>query len=102
MEPEAQGSEPAEAELEVAIARLLAVTGHAHERQAQLQRALDSRVVIEQAKGILAERHQVTLEDAFDALRQGARSSQAKLHELAAEVTTTRQTPAAIVGFLPA
>ena len=101
MEPEAQEPEPAEAELEVAIGRLLAVTGHAHERQAQLQRALDSRVVIEQAKGILAERHQIGLDEAFDALRKGARASQAKLHELAAEVTTTRRTPAAIVDFLP-
>jgi AmiR/NasT family two-component response regulator len=100
MEPERQ-EEPAEAELELAIGRLLAVTGHAHERQAQLQRALESRVVIEQAKGILAERHQVPLDVAFDALRQGARSTHRKLHDLAGEVTTTRQTPAAIVSALP-
>ena len=101
VEPEPEELEPADAELEVAIGRLLAVTGHAHERQAQLQQALESRVVIEQAKGILAERHQITLDEAFNALRQGARSTQTKLHDLAAEVTTTRETPAAIVGFLP-
>ena len=101
MEPEPDELEPADAELEVAIGRLLAVTGHAHERQAQLQQALESRVVIEQAKGMLAERHKITLEEAFDALRQAARSTQAKLHDLAGEVTASRQTPAAIAGFLP-
>ena len=52
----------------------------------QLQHALDSRVLIEQAKGVLAERHQLTVTAAFDRLRQYARSNQRKLHEVAAEV----------------
>ena len=93
--------EPERDELEVAIARLLAVAGLAHERQAQLQDALESRVVIEQAKGILAERHGISLEDAFHALRRGARASQVPLRELALEVTTTRDTPAAVASALP-
>lgn len=100
MEPEPEKLQPADAELEVVINRLLAVTGLAHGRQAQLQEALRSRVVIEQAKGVLAERHAISLDRAFDALRMGARSSQTKLHELAAEVTATRRTPAAVARVL--
>lgn len=47
----------------------------------QLQRALDSRVVIEQAKGILLQRHGITPQEAFDRLRRHARSHQQKLAE---------------------
>jgi transcriptional regulator with GAF, ATPase, and Fis domain len=49
----------------------------------QLQTALSSRVVIEQAKGILAERLQVSLDQAFVLLRQGARSHNRRLSDLA-------------------
>ena len=84
----------------MAIGRLLAVAGLAHERQAQLQEALESRVVIEQAKGMLAERHAISVEEAFQALRRGARSSQTAIRELALEVTATRETPAAIAVAL--
>jgi hypothetical protein len=52
----------------------------------QLQHALDSRVIIEQAKGILAERHNLTVTAAFDRLRQYARSNQRKLHEVATQI----------------
>ena len=62
----------------------------------QLQEALDSRVVIEQAKGMLAERFGCDVNTAFEALRAGARSTQRKLHELAAEVVASRETPAEI------
>jgi ANTAR domain len=59
------------------------------ERTIQLQIALDSRIVIEQAKGILAERHDLSPEDAFDRLRRAARSRRVKLSELAAEVVSS-------------
>lgn len=52
----------------------------------QLQQALDSRVVIEQAKGRLAERHGTTIPEAFERLRGYARSNQRKLRDVAAEV----------------
>lgn len=51
----------------------------------QLQLALDSRIVIEQAKGILAERLHVSLSDAFELLRGAARSRNRLLSELARE-----------------
>jgi GAF domain-containing protein len=52
----------------------------------QLQHALNSRVVIEQAKGVLAERKAVTMDGAFDALRHHARSHNLKLTDVALAV----------------
>lgn len=52
----------------------------------QLQRALDSRVIIEQAKGTLAERWGVDVTEAFDRLRRYSRARGLKLREVAAEV----------------
>jgi hypothetical protein len=59
------------------------------ERTIQLQTALDSRIVIEQAKGILAERDSVSLDDAFERMRRQARSRRMKLHDLAAGIVAT-------------
>lgn len=55
-------------------------------RAGQLQHALDSRVLIEQAKGTLAERFQTSPVQAFESLRDYARSNNVKLHDLAREV----------------
>jgi len=52
----------------------------------QLQHALNSRIVIEQAKGILAERWKVGPDDAFDALRQHARAGQRALADDARDI----------------
>jgi GAF domain-containing protein len=52
----------------------------------QLTGALNSRIVIEQAKGIIAERHRVDMEQAFSRLRTHARSSNRRLSEVAGEV----------------
>jgi transcriptional regulator with GAF, ATPase, and Fis domain len=49
----------------------------------QLQTALNSRVVIEQAKGKLAERLGLDMEQAFNLLRDSARSRNVRLSELA-------------------
>ena len=67
----------------------------------QLQTALESRVVIEQAKGVLAERHRVSVDAAFDALRRASRGEGRKIHAVAAEVVATRVTPPAIAAALP-
>jgi hypothetical protein len=64
---------------------------------AQLEHALDSRIVIEQAKGILAERLAVSVQEAFDILRYAARSNRMKLHHVAGRVVNERATPAPIV-----
>jgi hypothetical protein len=53
---------------------------------AQLQRALYSRIVIEQAKGVLAERYRVSMDEAFDVLRYAARTSRTNIHQFAQSV----------------
>lgn len=56
----------------------------------QLQGALDSRVLIEQAKGVLAGRLGVDLQAAFDALRGYARSRNLRLSDVALAVVEGR------------
>ncbi|HEV8556243.1 MAG TPA: GAF and ANTAR domain-containing protein [Actinophytocola sp.] len=57
---------------------------------AQLQAALHSRVLIEQAKGLLAERLGIPLDDAFALMRQHARSHGRKLGDIASAVLDGR------------
>ncbi|ONI92157.1 transcriptional regulator [Saccharothrix sp. ALI-22-I] len=52
----------------------------------QLQAALNSRVIVEQAKGLIAERLQVDMDTAFAALRGYARGHNLKLSRVADEV----------------
>ena len=52
----------------------------------QLERALESRVMIEQAKGVLASGLQVSEDEAFRLLRQRARASRRLLTDVADEV----------------
>ena len=55
-------------------------------RADQLQRALDSRVAIEQAKGMLAEREGIGMDEAFDRLRRYSRRSNRRLTDVASEL----------------
>lgn len=61
----------------------------------QLQTALDTRIVLEQAKGVLAERHDITPSQAFTAMRAHARSSNRKLSDLAHGIIEGQTLPAA-------
>src|SRR5438132_6448302 len=70
------------------------------ERAEQLQVALDSRVVIEQAKGMLRERLGLSVETAFELLRASARGDGMKIHALAAEVVGSFEAPAQLVRVL--
>jgi hypothetical protein len=58
----------------------------AETRTRQLQHALDSRVVIEQAKGMVAEHAKLDMDQAFGRLRSYARSHNRRLGVLAAEL----------------
>jgi ANTAR domain len=73
-----------------AIEDLLAQIDRLVHRSAQLQVALESRVVIEQAKGVLAERLQITPEEAFDRLRSSARRRRVPLRRLAGSIVEGR------------
>ncbi|CAN5390637.1 GAF and ANTAR domain-containing protein [soil metagenome] len=58
----------------------------AREMAEQLQRALTSRVIIEQAKGVLAGELEISVDQAFAMLRAHARTNQAPLREVARAV----------------
>lgn len=53
---------------------------------ADLQQALDRRVPIEQAKGLIAGRLGVSLQEAFDLLRASARRQQRSVHDVARQL----------------
>jgi GAF domain-containing protein len=79
----------------------VATIGILHERtirensvaREQLQHALDSRVLIEQAKGVIAQTRNVDMDAAFRILRAYARSNNLNLHDVAARVVARSVTP---------
>ncbi|HYZ79153.1 MAG TPA: ANTAR domain-containing protein [Gaiellaceae bacterium] len=88
---------------EQAIERQQAVSGPLELQEAlrqeneQLRTALATRIVIEQTKGMLAERFEMDVDEAFERLRHQARSHRIKLHVLAAAVTAREAWAEAIV-----
>jgi GAF domain-containing protein len=76
----------------IAILQHRAAT-EAHALNEQLHRALNTRIVIEQAKGMIAERQGLDMEQAFAKLRNHARNHNVLLADVAADV---------IEGALPA
>jgi transcriptional regulator with GAF, ATPase, and Fis domain len=74
----------------------------AQQRDDQLQHALDSRVVIEQAKGVLAERAHVDMDTAFNWIRTRARSSNTQLTTIATRIITGELAPTDIAAKPPA
>ena len=61
-------------------------------RVRELQDALESRVIIEQAKGVLAQRSGVTLDTAFEILRRRARNQRRSLVEICGETLAIVET----------
>lgn len=59
---------------------------HSNEVREQLQRALNSRIVIEQAKGVVAYMRGVPIDEAFTLIRAYARSHQLGISRVAAAI----------------
>ncbi|MBK3581713.1 GAF and ANTAR domain-containing protein [Streptomyces sp. MBT65] len=72
---------------------------HTEAERDQLQYALNSRIVIEQVKGILAERWQTPIDEAFSVFRAYARANSRKLSDLARDITDGTQDTDAIRTF---
>ena len=62
----------------------------------QLQNALNSRIIIEQAKGMVAERESLNMEQAFSALRNHARNHNLRLVDVAEAVIAGSLAPSAL------
>jgi hypothetical protein len=60
---------------------------------AQLEHALAARVRVEQAIGVLAERHRLRPREAFDLLRKASRSRGTRVTELAQDVVSSTANP---------
>ena len=58
----------------------------AERRAEQLQHALDSRVLIEQAKGIISGERAISIDEAFEAIRRHARSNHLRIQDVARSV----------------
>lgn len=80
------------------ITTVAVVTRRSGQLVDQLQQALDSRVVIEQAKGILAGHPDLDLDQAFDLLRKLARTTNSKLTLVAAKVVDGSVTADAVIA----
>jgi ANTAR domain len=91
---------PAGDEAPPPVDQLLADLEHAKMRIEQLEFALQSRIAIEQAKGVLAERFGWSIDTAFEVLRTAARSMRMNIHRLAREVAPGEPTPQPITAAL--
>ena len=63
----------------------------------QLQAALDSRILIEQAKGMLAEHFTIPVDNAFQVIRKYARGHNRKVADVAAAITSGKITSQALI-----
>jgi GAF domain-containing protein len=59
----------------------------------QLQGALDTRAVVEQAKGVLIAQHQLSPREAYELIRAQARRERRKLAEVAREIVQSAAAP---------
>jgi ANTAR domain len=86
--PEAASAKPAgeQASLASEAGRLRATVG-------QLEHALATRIRVEQAIGVLAERHRIKPRQAFEQLREAARSRGRKVIDIAGDVVASATNP---------
>src|SRR5436190_692713 len=68
----------------------------------QREHALESRISIEQAKGIIAERCGLGVDEAFDLIRRAARSHRIKLYDLVGAIRPGEETPPELAAVIAA
>jgi transcriptional regulator with GAF, ATPase, and Fis domain len=87
---------------DVASVALVQATAAADEEtlNRQLQGALDSRIVVEQAKGILSERAGLDMEEAFKQIRRFSRDHNRQLSEVAKALVNRTLTAEQLVGHV--
>ena len=78
----------------VALSNIHAYTS-ARDLAAHMQTALESRAVIDQAKGILMERYKLTADQAFRLLAQSSMRTNTKVREMAEGLVLTGDLPGA-------
>ena len=78
------------------LERLHARVAELEEQNENLRIGLASRILVEQAKGVLIERLDLPADAIFELLRSASRRSRMKIHDLAAEILKSRVTPAYI------
>jgi AmiR/NasT family two-component response regulator len=66
----------------------------------QLRIVMSSRALIEQAKGILMERHKIKEDEAFTILTHASQRSNTKLRDVAADLVRTGALPSPIDSLL--
>ncbi|WP_193312896.1 GAF and ANTAR domain-containing protein [Georgenia subflava] len=73
---------------DIATGYLINASTHHQQEQLneQLRQALDTRVIIEQAKGVIAEAYTVSVDEAFERIRRHARRHNAKIRDVAEAV----------------
>jgi GAF domain-containing protein len=69
-----------------------------HDLNVQLESALSSRVVIEQAKGVVAERRSIPVDEAFAHLRRHARNNNLRLADVARDTVSGALDPSILQG----
>jgi GAF domain-containing protein len=107
LEPAEMGRPDVEAAQALADIATIAILQHRASLEAQavnqqLQHALNSRIVIEQAKGMVAQRQGLNMEQAFSALRTHARNHNLRLVDVADAVISGTLAPPALGPLRPA
>jgi len=92
--PDAFGEEDVSRGEEIAAFIAVAVANAEHstrsaDEAANMRRAMESRATIEQAKGILIERHKLTADAAFTVLARASQRSNVKLRDVADHLVQT-------------
>lgn len=75
--------------VERAMTDALRCIGQLEAQVQQLETALESRIIIEQAKGVLAAQSGEPVDDGFDVLRKRSQLQNRKLRDIAAEVVAS-------------